>query len=123
MRRELPVAAEWFTARRFAERLTCLWEPHVHSLMQANVWHVQGRKSDLIVDAGLGVGDLKRALARRGLLGERPTLLVLTHAHADHMGGAHQFADRWMHAAEVAELLHPDPWHLLLPWEYPSGFR
>jgi glyoxylase-like metal-dependent hydrolase (beta-lactamase superfamily II) len=121
--RDLPVAGEWFAARRIADGLTCLWEPHVHSLMRANVWHVRGSSRDLVVDAGLGVGDLKRALAGLGLLGERPTLLVLTHTHVDHVGGAHQFADRAVHAAEAADLLHPDPWHLLLPWEYPPEFR
>jgi glyoxylase-like metal-dependent hydrolase (beta-lactamase superfamily II) len=119
----LPVATEWFAARRVADGLTCLWEPHVHSLMQANVWHVRGTHTDLVVDAGLGVGDLWQALAGLGLLGERPTLLVLTHTHVDHMGGAHQFADRAVHAAEVDSLLHPIQWHPLLPWEYPPEFR
>jgi glyoxylase-like metal-dependent hydrolase (beta-lactamase superfamily II) len=123
VRRDLPVARDWFAMRRIADGLTCLWEPHVHSLMQANVWHVRASSRDLVVDAGLGVGDLKRALAGLGLLGERPTLLVLTHTHVDHMGGAHQFADRAVHSAETADLLHPDPWHLLLPWEYPPEFR
>ena len=123
MRYELPVAGGWFASRRIADGLTCLWEPHVHSLMQANVWHLRGRSRDVVVDAGLGVGDLKSALAGLGLLGERPTLLVLTHTHVDHMGGAHQFADRAVHAAEAATLLHPDPRHVLLPWEYPPEFR
>ena len=123
MPHHLPVATEWFAARRVADGLTCLWEPHVHSLMQANVWHVRGAHTDLVVDAGLGVGDLRQALAGLGLFGERPTLLVLTHTHVDHMGGAHQFADRAVHAAEAASLLHPHPWHPLLPWEYPPEFR
>ena len=123
MRHDLPVAAGWFAWRRVAEGLTCLWEPHVHSLMRANVWHVRGKYTDLVVDAGLGVGDLRRALAGLGLLGERPTLLVLTHTHVDHMGGAHQFAERAVHAAEADWLLHPIPWHPLLPWEYPPEFR
>jgi glyoxylase-like metal-dependent hydrolase (beta-lactamase superfamily II) len=123
VRHDLPVAADWFAWRRVADGLTCLWEPHVHSLMQANAWHVQGRYTDLVVDAGLGVGDLKQALAGLGLLGERPTLLVLTHTHVDHMGGAHQFAERAVHAAEADSLLHPIPWHPLLPWEYPPEFR
>jgi glyoxylase-like metal-dependent hydrolase (beta-lactamase superfamily II) len=120
---DLPVAADWFTWRRVADGLTCLWEPHVHSLMQANVWHVRGKSADLVIDTGLGVGDLKGALAGLGLLGERPTSLVLTHTHVDHMGGAHQFAKRAVHVAEAASLLHPAAWHPLLPWEYPPEFR
>jgi glyoxylase-like metal-dependent hydrolase (beta-lactamase superfamily II) len=123
VRHDLPVAADWFARRRVADGLTCLWEPHVHSLMQANVWHVRGAVTDLVIDAGLGVGDLKQALAGLGLPGERPTLLVLTHTHVDHMGGAHQFAERAVHAAEADALLHPIPWHPLLPWEYPPEFR
>jgi len=123
VRHDLPVAAGWFAWRRVADGLTCLWEPHVHSLMQANVWHVRGKHTDLVVDAGLGVDDLKQALDGLGLLGERPTLLVLTHTHVDHMGGAHRFAERAVHAAEADSLLNPIPWHPLLPWEYPPAFR
>ena len=85
MRHDLPVAADWFAWRRVADGLTCLWEPHVHSLMQANVWHVQGRYTDLVVDAGLGVGDLKQALAglEAGLRSQKsaPAELRLAEAH------------------------------------------
>jgi len=34
-------------------------------------------------------------------------VLVLSHAHLDHMGGAHEFETCWVHAAEAAEVRHP----------------
>lgn len=116
--RELPVAEEWFAARQVAEGITRIWEPYVHDLMQANIWHVRGRESDLLVDAGMGLGDLPAALAGWGLTGEGPLLLFITHAHADHHGGAHRFWPRIVHPAEAVRLSDESDWHPLLAAEY-----
>ncbi len=116
--RELPVAEEWFAAEQVADGITRIWEPHVHDLMQANIWHVRGRESDLLVDAGMGLGDLLATLAGWGLAGERPLLLFLTHVHADHHGGAHRFWPRIVHPAEAAWLSDESDWHPLLADEY-----
>jgi len=113
------VAEEWFAAEQVANGITRIWEPHVHDLMQANIWHVRGRESDLLVDAGMGLGDLPSALAAWGLAGERPLLLVVTHAHADHHGGAHRFWPRIVHPIEAAGLSEESDWHPLLADEYP----
>lgn len=112
------MAEEWFAAERVADGITRIWEPHVHDLMQANLWHVRGRESDLLVDAGMGLGDLPAALAGWGLAGERPLLLFLTHVHADHHGGAHRFWPRIVHPAEAAWLRDESDWHPLLADEY-----
>ena len=57
----------------------------MHGLLQANVWLVRGRDRDLLIDSGLGIASLRSALAALAL---RDPVLVLTHAHLDHMGPA-----------------------------------
>ena len=45
----------WVTART-----AVLTEPHMHDLLQANLWYLRGRDCDLLVDAGNGVAPLLR---------------------------------------------------------------
>ena len=93
----LQTVDRWFTAEPVADGITRIEEPHVHEFLRGNIWHIRGSVRDLVVDAGLGVGSLRD---------ERPELfvngpiLVITHAHLDHMGSAHEFTERWAHAAE-----------------------
>jgi len=100
----LPVAADWFSAEVAAEGITVLGEPHVHPLLQANIWLVAGRERDLLVDTGNGIGDLATALVSLREDPGKPLVAVLTHAHPDHQGGMHLFAERLMHRSEVAAL-------------------
>jgi glyoxylase-like metal-dependent hydrolase (beta-lactamase superfamily II) len=94
-----PVAAEWFTATRIDQSTTLITEPHVHPFLRANVWHIRGRDRDLLIDTGLGVASLRAALP--GLVAtDREPIAVLTHAHLDHMGSAHEFTECWAHGAE-----------------------
>lgn len=97
----LPVADRWFERRAFGDGVTLLWEPHVHPLLRCNIWHVQGRDRDLLIDTGLGVASL--ATAARDLF-EKPLTVALTHCHMDHAGGACEFADCCVHAAEAQAL-------------------
>jgi len=100
----LPIASTWFYRERFAHGITWLSEPHVDAFARCNIWHVRGRDCDLLVDTGLGVASLREAAAD---LLERPVAAVLTHSHFDHMGGAHEFDERWAHADERSELSAP----------------
>jgi glyoxylase-like metal-dependent hydrolase (beta-lactamase superfamily II) len=93
----LPVARDWFRIRPAGHALTVIDEPHVHSLLQANSWLVRGQDGDLLFDSGLGVASLRTALD--GIISPDP-VLVLSHAHLDHMGSAHEFADCRAHPAE-----------------------
>lgn len=94
---QLPVAAEWYAVAEVGDGITRITEPHVDPLLRANFWHVHGRDRDLIVDCGLGVAPLRTALP--SLFAHDP-VLVLTHAHLDHMGAAHEFDDCWAHPSE-----------------------
>lgn len=96
-----PVADDWFVRRKIDSDITLLWEPHVHELLRCNIWHIRGRDRDLLVDTGLGVASLRTAA--RDLF-EKPLTAVLTHAHMDHAGGAHEFDDVCIHCEEEAAL-------------------
>ncbi len=94
---ELPTADPWFVRQRIDDTVTLITEPHVHPLLRCNVWHVRGRNRDLVIDTSLGLRPL-RHLVDRQLDG--PVLAIATHAHGDHVGGLHEFADRAIHRAE-----------------------
>ncbi len=93
----LDAAQTWFTRTEIDGRIARIEEPHVHEFLRANIWHVRGRDRDLVVDAGLGVASLRED--RPELFSNSP-ILVVTHAHLDHMGSAHEFEDRRAHALE-----------------------
>lgn len=85
--RQLPVAPAWFAVTWVTARTAVLTEPHMHDLLQANLWYLRGRDRDLLVDAGNGVAPLSSVLARFVPGGRREVTVVVTHAHIDHIGG------------------------------------
>ena len=101
----LPTAREWFRTTPLDDAVTLIVEPHVHIVWQANICVVHGRDRDLLVDTGMGVAALAPVVER--LRRARELVCVLTHAHIDHMGGAHEFATRLIHPAEAGELAQP----------------
>jgi glyoxylase-like metal-dependent hydrolase (beta-lactamase superfamily II) len=92
------------------DTITAIHEPHVDDMVRANFWHVRGRDRDLMIDCGLGVGDLRHELS--DLFAREPTL-VLTHGHLDHMGSAHAFTEVWAHPLEP--IASPPPGSLCGP--------
>ncbi len=98
---DLPVADPWFVRERVDDTVTLVSEPHVHALLRCNVWHVRGRDRDLVVDTALGLAPLRDVVAA-GTATDRPLVAVATHAHGDHVGGLHEFRERWVHRAEAA---------------------
>lgn len=94
----LPVLDSWYRTRVVADGVARIDEPAVNELLQSNIWHVRGHDRDLVVDSGLGVAPLRQQLPS---LFENDPILVITHAHLDHAGSAHEFADRRMHPAEM----------------------
>lgn len=88
--------------------VTLLWEPHVITLMQCNIWHVRGSKRDMIVDTGMGVASLVDEA--QDLL-DRSVTAVATHGHGDHIGSHHEFNRQHdevlIHQAEAGDLERP----------------
>ncbi|KRE65515.1 hypothetical protein ASG79_14230 [Arthrobacter sp. Soil761] len=59
-----------------------------------------------MIDAGLGVEPLRFAIPE---MFERDPLLIVTHAHLDHSGGAYEFDEIAIHESEAKDLEHPSP--------------
>ena len=104
----------WYRVRRVGDDVTWIDEPFVKAFYRCNIWHVRGRDRDLLVDSGMGVVSLRRHVP---LVTERPLVAVASHTHFDHVGGHHELAERWVHAAEAAVLAAPDRDNTLIdPW-------
>lgn len=122
----LPVAPRWYETEAHPHGVHRIWEPHVHELMRANIFLVEGRDRDLVVDAGMGVVPLAPLID--GLRGDpaKPVTLVLTHAHIDHVGAAHEFGERLIHAADAEALRRPAMTSLMgadIPADYRAIFE
>jgi glyoxylase-like metal-dependent hydrolase (beta-lactamase superfamily II) len=108
----LPITTDgWWHIERVDDTITHLIEPHVDELLRCNVWHVRGRDRDLLIDTGMGISSLAAAGSE---LFEKDLVVVLTHTHADHMGGWWEFDDRRVHVIE-APRLRPDRYRPDLP--------
>jgi glyoxylase-like metal-dependent hydrolase (beta-lactamase superfamily II) len=103
----LPVADPWFVLDAVAPGVVRITEPHLDVLIRANLYLIEGRTHDLLVDSGMGVGRLRPVLDRPVT---KPLILFTTHAHVDHIGGHHEFPDAeiLVHPAEAEALRRPD---------------
>ncbi|MFE8950303.1 MBL fold metallo-hydrolase [Streptomyces sp. NPDC007856] len=108
----LAQARGWYELEELDDGLVRITEPHADKLVRANLWWLRGTERDLVVDAGLGVAGLRRHIPR---MFERDPLVVLTHAHLDHVGGAHEFRERAAHKAAVETLAQGVPASLYGP--------
>lgn len=76
---------DWYDVTRLTDRSYRITEA-----ARYGVFLVEGEERSVLVDAGIGVGDLYGLVAD---LVETPITLVLTHTHWDHIGAASQFDD------------------------------
>ncbi|WP_346698338.1 MBL fold metallo-hydrolase [Catenibacillus scindens] len=67
----------------------------------AAMFLVVGEKRALLIDTGVGMTDLRSLIVQ---LTDRPYDVVLTHGHMDHVGGAAQFDQVYIHPADGAAL-------------------
>ncbi|MFO1173554.1 MAG: MBL fold metallo-hydrolase [Hyphomicrobiaceae bacterium] len=103
---ELPVIGQdrWYEVDKKADGISLIHEPWIKPFFRCNMWHVQGRDADILVDTGLGHFPLRSTLAP---LRERPIICVASHAHFDHIGCHHEFETRCIHDAEAHILADP----------------
>ena len=99
------IAERWFDRKKIDDDITLIWEPHVDPLGRCNIWHVRGSKTDLLVDTGIGVADLKPAIA--DLFGHG-VIAFATHTHFDHVGGLHEFEHRIVGRQEAENMARGD---------------
>lgn len=64
----------------------------------ANCYLIVGKTEALLIDTGVGVGDLKGAVRK---ITDLPVTVVATHAHVDHLGGYSQFERVFVHNADI----------------------
>lgn len=113
------IAERWFETKRIDDAVTMLWEPYLHPVWQSNIWHLRGRDRDLLIDAGMGIGDLVGALRE---LVDKPLVAIATHRHADHVGGLHQFETRLAHPLDAEEIGRPGSFASLITSDFPQEF-
>ena len=97
---------DWLEIAQFPDQVFRIREPALAPLHGSNLWLVRGERASLLIDTGVGVAPLRPVVEA---LSASPVICLLTHGHYDHIGGAHEFADRRAHRFEAAVLAHPDP--------------
>lgn len=94
----------WFAVRQLGRDLFLIAEPTL-----VNSYLVRGRDGSVLIDTGLGVGNIRAAV--EPLSGTAPAV-INTHHHFDHVGGNSQFARVAIHELGAAMLSTgpPGPW-------------
>lgn len=83
--REFLFKPEWFNVTRISQNLYAIREPHhVEDVIS---YYIKGSSKSVLIDSGMGLADIKKVIPS-----ENP-LLLLSHSHWDHMGGASDFSD------------------------------
>lgn len=103
----LPIADNWFRAKKIDADTTLIIEPHIHVLEQANMFLVEGAKRDMILDTGMGVIPFKPYLDSLREDPRKEIICVSSHTHIDHIGAVHEFETRLVHSAEAEEMANP----------------
>lgn len=101
---QIITADAWYQTRKIDDDITHIEEPYIKPFYRCNIWHVRGRKRDMLVDSGMGVVSLRAQVAQ---LSERPVLAVASHTHFDHIGCHHEFSERAVHADEAELMASP----------------
>ena len=93
--------SSWFDVRELEPGVHLVGEPgHVNSFL------VQGQRSAVLLDTGLGVANI-RAVAEE--LTDKPLLVVNSHYHFDHTGGNRLFDQIAIHREGAGLLQRPAP--------------
>jgi len=95
--------SDWYETDEIAPSIWRVREKYYRADYRCNMYVIKGMTRDLVIDAGLGLANLRHYLRP---LTWAPTL-VLSHAHYDHIGAAHEFDERLIHAAEADILAAP----------------
>ena len=104
----------WFSIEQKKDNLFLITEPFFYEGNRCNIWLLKGGHTDLVIDCGLGVCNLRTFLEERLLLDSvdkpnaRPCFVVCTHVHFDHSGGANDFDNVYIHDEESVALMQAD---------------
>lgn len=67
----------------------------------ASIFVIVGEKRALVLDTGVGIGNLKTLIETR--ITDKPYDLVLSHNHGDHIGGLGWFDKAYIHPADMKQ--------------------
>ena len=113
----------WFNTRQIEPDIYLTTEDYYYAGNRSNIWLIRGTNRDVLIDTGLGVCNLKKHLEKQSLLdNDRECIVICTHAHFDHSGGAHHFDHVLIHEDDYEGLKNGDP-SSTLNWSQPSHFR
>jgi glyoxylase-like metal-dependent hydrolase (beta-lactamase superfamily II) len=85
--RRVPTDDPWFEVYRVAPGVLAIYEPHQWE--EAIDYLIEGHTRALLLDTGMGIGDLKRLVTH---LTSLPIVVVNSHTHPDHTGNNWQFS-------------------------------
>ena len=94
--RRLQSVSPWFEVYEVTPDTFALLEPHHYE--EVISYLIVGDERAVLLDTGLGIGDI---CAEVGRLTDRPTVVVNSHSHYDHVGGNHRFDEVWAFDDEV----------------------
>ncbi|UCD25737.1 MAG: MBL fold metallo-hydrolase [Gemmatimonadota bacterium] len=77
---------DWFDVYRVGDGTYAIYEPN--QFEEAISYLVLGDERGVLIDAGTGIGNIKRVVEE---LTDLPVSSLLTHEHYDHIGGAYRF--------------------------------
>jgi glyoxylase-like metal-dependent hydrolase (beta-lactamase superfamily II) len=96
---------DWYEIESISDGISLIREKYVADWLRCNIWHVQGKNFDLLIDSGMGLRPLKKEIAT---ISKNSIKVISTHCHFDHIGGAHEFDCRLGHKTEAAIHASPD---------------
>lgn len=101
----IETAENWYEVRTLDDGVAHIQELYIVPFYRCNIWLVQGRDRNLLVDSGTGLVSLSEQV---GFVTERSVLAVATHSHFDHIGSHHEFSKRAVRPSEACYLKEPD---------------
>ena len=113
----------WFNTKEIEPGIYLTTEDYYYAGNRSNIWLIRGTKRDILIDTGLGVCNLRKHLEKMQLLDENHECIVIcTHSHFDHSGGAHHFNNVLIHQDDYDGLLNGDA-SATLNWSHPSHYH
>ncbi len=99
----LTTLPDWFTIAEVGPGVFLINEPYYRADYRCNILLIKGARRDVVIDTGLGLGDLRLFLKPHS----NDPLLICSHSHYDHIGSNYQFPERLIHPAEAAIVAAP----------------
>jgi hypothetical protein len=53
---------QWFEVKQLSDGIRLIHEPYIRPFYRCNLWHIQGRDKDLLLDSGSGLVSLREQL-------------------------------------------------------------